>query len=211
MMKEKIGTLYVIAAPSGTGKTSLVSALVQKMPEIKVSVSHTTRPQRPTEQNGVHYWFISADKFKEMIAQNVFLEHARVFGYDYYYGTSREWVEQQLQQGNDVILEIDWQGARQIRRQFPTAITIFIVPPSLKLLQQRLHARNQDKAEVIERRLAAAKDELSHFNEFDYIIVNDVFDDALADLQSIIRAQHLTKQKQALHYSELLKNLLSTL
>lgn len=202
------GTLYVIAAPSGTGKTSLVDSLVQKMTDLKLSISYTTRPQRAKEQDGVHYWFVNQAEFEAMIAKGVFLEYARVFGLDNYYGTSRDWVEQQLQQGQDVILEIDWQGARQIRSLFPEAVTIFILPPSLELLQQRLQSRNQDDADIIAKRLAAAGSELSHYDEFDYIVINDVFEKALNDLEAIIRATRLSKKKQIPHYEHLLRDLL---
>ncbi len=202
-----MGTLYVIAAPSGGGKTSLVNALVKTLPDIRISVSHTTRPKRPGEEHGVHYWFVpSAPEFEEMIAEGIFLEHAQVF--NYYYGTSGHWVEENLREGIDIILEIDWQGAQQIRKKFPHSVSIFILPPSLDLLRERLLSRNQDHPEVIERRLTAASSEMSHYHEFDYLVINDVFDLALADLQTIVRANRLMTNRQAFKHRELLENLL---
>lgn len=168
-----IGTLYVIAAPSGAGKTSLVKALINTLPDVKVSVSYTTRQKRPQEKEGVDYHFVDETEFETMIANGTFLEHAKVFGY--YYGTSRHWVEKHLQAGEDVILEIDWQGAYQIRQQFAQSISIFILPPSFDLLRERLLYRNQDNPEVIERRLAAAVSEMKHYQEFDYLIINAAF------------------------------------
>jgi guanylate kinase len=205
-MSKQRGTLYVIAAPSGGGKTSLVNALVRSLPNLVISVSYTTRPKRPNEENGIHYWFIAEAEFQRMINEGVLLEHALVFGY--HYGTSRSWVEHQLEQGIDVILEIDWQGARQIRQQFAQIETIFILPPSLEQLKDRLENRNQDHAEVISRRLEAATEEMSHCDEFDYLIINDDFDAALRDLQAIIRSRRLTKQYQMRHYGEFICHLM---
>lgn len=202
------GTLYVISAPSGAGKTSLTRALVQNTSSLRISISHTTRAQRANEQHGVHYWFINQDQFQDMCDAHHFLEHAQVFGHSY--GTSRLWVEEQLQQGIDVILEIDWQGARQVKLSFPQAVTVFILPPSAALLRERLQHRQQDSLAVIEQRLAASPQEMAHYYEFDYLIVNDVFSEALADLQAIVRCHRLKQPIQAQKWSELLKELVSS-
>ena len=177
--------LYVVSAPSGGGKTTLVSALLQRDPRVALSVSHTTRAPRPGEQNGVHYHFVDPDTFDRMVAEGAFLEHANVFGNRY--GTGRGQVERQLAAGNDVLLDIDWQGARQVRRSYPAARTVFILPPSLEELRQRLVGRGQDSPEVIERRMQAARDEISHAGEFEFLVINDEFEAALADLHSIVR------------------------
>lgn len=205
--RQTTGTLYVIAAPSGAGKTSLTRALAQSMPQLQISVSHTTRSKRADEQQGVHYWFVSQDEFKGMIQKEAFLEHAQVFGH--YYGTSRQWVEEQLQAGVDVILEIDWQGARQVQLLFPSSRSIFILPPSFELLQQRLETRQQDEQSIIEQRLAGASAEVAHYPEFDYLVVNDVFANALSDLQAIIRANRLKREKQVGKYVKLLAELIN--
>lgn len=201
------GTLYIISAPSGAGKTSLVRALLQQEASARVSVSYTTRPPRPGEQDGVHYNYVSIGQFEKMLAENSFLEHAKVF--DNYYGTSRVWVEQQLSQGVDVILEIDWQGARQVRAMMGHSVGIFILPPQRSVLEQRLRGRGQDSDEVIARRMRDAVQEMSHYHEFDYLVVNDVFDDALADLSAILRAQRLLQSRQAQCHAALLQDLLS--
>jgi guanylate kinase len=203
-----IGTLFVIAAPSGAGKTSLVKALVASMDKLKVSISHTTRVPRPTETNGVNYYFVTETEFAEQIKKTVFLEHAFVFGH--HYGTSRHWVESQLKAGIDVILEIDWQGAKQVRRLFPASISIFILPPSLEVLKARLEARQEDEAIVIQERLNAAKDEISHCQEFDYLIVNDDFAHALTDLQMIVHCRRLRRDYQQETQAKLLAQLLET-
>ena len=200
------GTLYIVAAPSGAGKTSLVTELVESTRHITVSVSHTTRPMREGEKDGVNYNFISVDEFQHMIGQGTFLEHAEVFGN--FYGTSQAWVEQQLDQGMDVILEIDWQGAQQVRRQMPDAIGIFILPPSQKELHKRLTGRGQDGEDVIAYRMAKAVSEMSHYNEFDYIVINDDFDDALFDLKAVIRSQRLSLEFQQGYRQDLIKDLL---
>lgn len=200
------GTLFTVSAPSGAGKTSLVSALVRSCEALKVSVSHTTRPQRPGETNGCNYHFISEASFLEMLGRTEFLEHARVFGN--LYGTSQAWVEQQLAAGTDVILEIDWQGAQQIKRQLPASRSIFILPPSLATLQQRLTSRGQDESDVIEGRMSEAIQEMSHYAESDYLVVNDVFEPAHRDLQAIVASQRLRTDKQALAQAELLQSLL---
>lgn len=181
------GTLFVIAAPSGAGKTSLVKALVEATDNIAVSVSHTTRAQRPGEVDGVNYHFIDRDGFGQLIAQGDFLEQAEVFGN--LYGTSKRWVEDTLRHGRDVILEIDWQGAQQVRRLIPDAVGIFILPPSRETLRERLVGRSTDATEVIERRLAQAAEDMAHFAEFDYVIINDVFSRALDDLRAVVLAR----------------------
>ena len=180
------GTLYIISAPSGAGKTSLVKKLVVADPQVTVSVSHTTRAMRPGEVNGVDYHFTAQADFKTMIESGAFLEHAQVF--DNFYGTSQQHVEQQLLDGKDVILEIDWQGARQVRRLITDAVSIFILPPSTAVLRQRLESRGQDDKTVIDRRMRDAVSEMSHYAEFDYMVVNDDFEQALQQLRCIIRA-----------------------
>lgn len=197
-----MATLYVIAAPSGGGKTSLVHALIAADKNVCVSVSHTTRAQRLGEQQNVDYHFVFETEFKKLLMENKFLESAMVHGY--YYGTSRDWVLQQLQAGKDVILEIDWQGAQAVRRQFPECVSIFIIPPSRAELEQRLRDRQQDSEEIIARRIAAAADEIAHVKEFDYIIINDVFAKALAELQAIFVVQRLRTAQQLLRQAKLL-------
>lgn len=182
------GRLFVVAAPSGAGKTSLVNALLKRMPELQLSVSHTTRRMRPTEQHGREYWFVpSVAEFRTLIERGAFLEHAQVF--DNYYGTAREPVERQLAAGRDVILEIDWQGARQVRCALPECRSIFILPPSRAELEKRLRARGTDSEEVIARRLRDAVEDMSHYREFDYVVVNDDFSSALDALGCIVRGQ----------------------
>jgi guanylate kinase len=180
----KRGRLFVIAAPSGAGKTSLVRALLEQEPGLHLSVSHTTRSQRPTEADGREYHFVSVAAFRELIERGQFLEHAQVF--DNLYGTSRVFVEQRLEAGQDVVLEIDWQGARQVRRALPQCVSIFILPPSRAALAQRLASRATDSAQVIERRLRDAAADMAHYREFDYVIVNDDFAHAVADLRRIV-------------------------
>lgn len=204
-MMHEVGNLYVIAAPSGTGKTSLVKALVGNIPGITVSISHTTRPQRASETHGVNYYFIDETEFKLMIQRGDFLEHAIVF--DHLYGTSKHWVEETLQKGIDVILEIDWQGAQQIQHLFPDCISIFILPPSLQTLAERLLHRNQDSSGVIQQRLADVREATSHIPEFDYIVMNDDFEKATQDLATIIRAGRLTQKRQSEKYAKLLAEL----
>lgn len=200
------GTLYIVAAPSGAGKTSLVKSLVETTPEVVVSVSHTTRPPRPGEQDGVHYHFVSSATFEAMQAEGAFLEHAQVFGNRY--GTSRAAVLAQLAAGLDVILEIDWQGARQVRALLPNSTTIFILPPSREALRQRLAGRGQDSPETIERRMAAALSELSHYAEFDYLVINDRFSAALEALRAIVIANRQRREAQLERQRGLLGTLL---
>lgn len=204
---EEKGTLFVLSAPSGAGKTSLVAALLADDPQLQVSVSHTTRPMRKGEADGVNYHFVSRETFEAMIERNEFLEHADVFGN--YYGTSQVWVEETLASGQDVILEIDWQGAAQVRRLMPDCVGIFIVPPSPEVLRARLTGRGTDAPEVVERRLREAGEECSHAQEFDYLVVNDEFPAALADLQAIVRAQRLRMQVQSVRHGERLSRLVS--
>ena len=180
------GVLLLIAAPSGAGKTTLVNALVARQPGVHVSVSHTTRPRRNGEVDGRNYHFVSPEQFIEMVAADSFLEHASVFGHNY--GTSRENVLRELEAGHDVVLEIDWQGARQIRKEFPDAPSVFILPPSRATLLERLRDRGLDDEAVIQRRTLAAIDDMSHFTEFDYLLVNDDFDTAAAELEAILIA-----------------------
>jgi len=200
------GTLYIISAPSGAGKTSLVKDLVADAEHIMVSVSHTTREKRPGETDGVDYHFVDKDEFIAMVDSSAFLEHARVF--DNYYGTSQQHVEQQLLQGLDVILEIDWQGARQVRKQFVDSQSIFILPPSLPALKQRLQNRGQDNEDVIARRMNDAVNEMSHYAEFDFLVVNDDFDLALNSLGSIFKANRLRQLQQERNLESLLIELL---
>lgn len=201
------GTLFVISAPSGAGKTSLVKALIESTDGIKVSVSHTTRATRPGEEDGVHYNFVDVATFQDMINRSTFLEHAQVF--DNFYGTCGEWVSQQLDQGTDVILEIDWQGAQQVRKMINDCVTIFILPPSREALQQRLQGRGQDGPEIIARRMRDAEAEISHYAEFDYLIINDDFDTALGELRTAIVSQRLQLTSQQQRHLDLLDNLLS--
>lgn len=200
--------LFVVAAPSGGGKTSLIQALLDCDENVRLSVSCTTRPPRPGERDGVHYHFIDEDRFSERIARDAFLEYACVF--DHRYGTGRERVESQLRQGHNVILDIDWQGARQIRASFPSCVSIFILPPSLETLRQRLKNRGQDSDEVIEKRMQRARGEIAHWDEFDFLIVNDDFDEALADLRSIIRDGKLQRRDQEKRYVKILADLLES-
>jgi guanylate kinase len=199
------GILYVVSAPSGAGKTSLVKALTAALPRLRVSVSYTTRAPRPGECDGVDYHFVSIAEFEQMLAQNGFMEYAQVF--DHYYGTSWEWVLSELRQGTDVLLEIDWQGAHQIRAAYPECVTIFILPPSRDALASRLRGRGQDSETVIARRLRDALDDMRHYTDFDYVVINDHFDDAWQDLQAIVRCQGLRQNIQAQRQNKLLDSL----
>jgi guanylate kinase len=201
------GSLFVISAPSGAGKTSLVNALVTRDRNLSVSVSHTTRGMRPGETDGINYHFVSIETFSEMLASGDFLEDAEVFGNRY--GTSKTWVNEQLERAVDVILEIDWQGAQQIRRLLPEAIGIFILPPDTQTLESRLYQRAQDSAETIRSRLSNAREEMSHYVEYDYLVVNDDFETAVNDLLSIVRATRLSIARQASICQPLIRELLS--
>ncbi|HEX5635925.1 MAG TPA: guanylate kinase [Gammaproteobacteria bacterium] len=202
------GTLFIISAPSGAGKTSLVKKLVADEPDLVVSVSHTTRKMRPGEQHGVDYYFVDKADFESMIESGAFLEHAQVF--DNFYGTSQQHVEQQLLAGKDVILEIDWQGARQVRRIIADCQSIFILPPSSAALRQRLEARGQDDKTVIDRRMQDAVNEMSHYAESDFLVVNDDFDQALQLLRCIIRANRQRQLRQERQLEHLLIELLNS-
>jgi guanylate kinase len=201
------GTLYTVSAPSGAGKTSLVNALVKRCQGLHVSVSHTTRPMRPGEIDGVNYHFVAEQVFLAMLEQAEFLEHARVFGN--LYGTSGVWVEQQLKHGHDIILEIDWQGAQQVKRLLPRTRAIFILPPSREALQQRLNRRGQDDPGIIENRMNVAVEEMSHYVESDYLVVNKDFDQALDELQSIVTSQRLLTSRQQEILADMLQDLLN--
>ncbi len=203
------GTLYIVSAPSGAGKSSLIQALLKTQPlyDTQVSISHTTRAMRPGETHGQHYFFVPVAEFERMIAEDAFLEYARVF--DNYYGTSRDAIQQVLATGVDVFLDIDWQGAQQIRAKMPDARSIFILPPSKEELDRRLRGRGQDSEEVIARRMAQAVAEMTHFAEYDYLIVNDDFNTALLDLKTIIRAERLRLERQKLRHDALISKLLA--
>jgi guanylate kinase len=200
------GSLFIVSAPSGAGKTSLVKALLESLSGVTVSVSHTTRSPRPGEQSGVHYHFVDVNAFLEMQSQGQFLEHAKVF--DNYYGTSKASVEDTLNRGLDVILEIDWQGARQVRALFADSRSIFILPPSRQVLLERLTQRAQDEQAVIDRRMQDAVNEISHYGEFDFIVINDDFNIALQQLSAIVIASRLTLQRQQVLNQTLLLDLL---
>jgi len=196
------GSLFVVTAPSGAGKSSLIDALLKDDPRLKLSISYTTRPPREGEAHGREYHFVSRAEFERMIASGDFLEHANVYGN--YYGTSRRWIETELAGDHDVLLEIDWQGARQVRALFPRMVGIFILPPSLSELKRRLESRGKDAPEVIARRLAGAREEVSHVLEFEYIIVNEAFDSAVSDLQAVVRAARIAREPQSVRLASLL-------
>jgi guanylate kinase len=201
------GTLYIVSAPSGAGKTSLIKALVDAQAQIRVSVSHTTRAMRPGEVDGVNYHFTERQAFIEMLERDEFLEHAEVFGN--LYGTSQRWLEQTLKEGFDLILEIDWQGAQQVRRLMPQAKSIFILPPTQEALRQRLTNRGQDSDEIIDGRMREAVSEMSHYVEYDYLVINDDFTNALDDLKAVFRANQLQQGVQQQRFSDLLCQLLA--
>ena len=201
------GTLYIVAAPSGAGKSSLVNAVLAKEPGIALSISFTSRAPRPGERHAQHYHFVDKAEFERMIAAGDFFEYALVHGD--YKGTARQSVEPQLNAGRDVLLEIDWQGARQVREKMPEAVSVFILPPSKATLEQRMRNRGQDSEETIARRLAAAREEMSHYDEFDYVIVNENFDAAAAELRAIFVAQRLRRPVQAERHAGLIQGLLS--
>lgn len=201
------GTLFIISAPSGAGKTSLLTKLVQEQAGIRTSVSHTTRERRPGEENGINYHFTTVEAFQQMTSKAAFLEQAEVFGN--YYGTEEAWVDAQLSQNTDIILEIDWQGAQQVRKLKPEAVSIFILPPSKEALFERLNGRGQDSDEVINKRMAQAEEEMSHFLEYDYIVINDQFSEALEQLTAIFLSQRLRLENQKLKQDKLLNQLLA--
>ncbi|MEL7561154.1 guanylate kinase [Stutzerimonas chloritidismutans] len=206
-MAASTGTLYIVSAPSGAGKTSLVKALLDAQPQVRVSVSHTTRPMRPGEVDGVNYHFVSREEFLERLEHDEFLEHAEVFGN--LYGTSQRWLEQTLSEGFDLILEIDWQGAQQVRRLMPQTKSIFILPPTQEALRQRLTNRGQDSDDVIEKRMREAVSEMTHYVEYDYLVINDDFAHALIDLQAIFRANQLLQTAQQQRFEAMLGQLLA--
>ncbi|HXH54391.1 MAG TPA: guanylate kinase [Gammaproteobacteria bacterium] len=201
------GSLFIVAAPSGAGKTTLVNALVKTLSDVSISVSYTTRKIRPKEQDGVDYHFVSLPEFKNMLEKGDFVEHAKVFGH--FYGTSRLWVSDALRQGVDVILEIDWQGAKQICTQFVETKSIFILPPSLETLEARLKKRHSDNALIVKERMNEAKEQISHYKEFDYLVFNDKFEDALEDVKSIIRSQRFHWRRSAALRADTIASLLS--
>lgn len=203
-----LGNLYILSAPSGAGKSSLINALLADLPrnEVRLSISHTTRNPRPAEEDGMHYYFTTHAEFEALIEKDHFLEWAEVFGN--YYGTSLPMIEKSLEQGVDVFLDIDWQGARQIRQKVPNVKTIFILPPSREELKNRLVGRGQDSEETIAKRMAEAESEMSHYNEFDYVIVNDDFQQALAELKAILTAERLKLSSQEIRHKALIEQLL---
>ena len=205
-MTQHTGTLYIISAPSGAGKSSLVTALPDANPEIRVSISHTTRAMRPGEVDGVNYHFVTREAFVKMGEHGDFLERAEVFGN--FYGTSQSHLQQTLDEGHDLILEIDWRGAEQVRKLMPQARSIFILPPSLQALHQRLTNRGQDSDEIIDGRMREAVNEMSHYVEYDYLIINDDFAHALDDLKAIFRANQLQQKRQQVRFGKLLAELL---
>jgi guanylate kinase len=196
------GNLFVVVAPSGAGKTSLVDALLKRDANIKLSMSYTTRAPRPGERDGVDYHFVTRERFESMIGAGEFLEHALVHGN--YYGTSKRWIDRELAGDHDVLLEIDWQGARQVRQLFGAITGIFILPPSLAELRRRLEGRGKDSAETIAKRLANASEEISHVLEFEYIIVNDRFDQALEEIRSVVHAARVSRARQSIRLAKLI-------
>jgi guanylate kinase len=199
------GNLFIVSAPSGAGKTSLVTALLNINKQIDLSVSYTTRTPRPGETNGADYHFVTREQFTEMAKRGDFLESAEVYGN--YYGTSQSWISQENGKGKDILLEIDWQGAAQVRSKFPDSIGIFILPPSLEALESRLHGRKQDSAEIIAKRLQAAREDISHVAEFDYVIINDKLDEALHELNAVVIAAGLRRNRQLTRQAHLINQL----
>ncbi len=200
------GTLYIVAAPSGAGKSSIVNAVLARDPQISLSISFTSRQPRPGERHAEHYNFVSAGEFQRMIDAGDFFEHARV--HNDWKGTARQSVEPQLSAGQDVLLEIDWQGARQVRAKVPDAVSVFILPPSRAALEERMRKRAQDSEAVIQQRLAAAREEMSHYGEFDYVIVNDVFERAVDEMHAIFTASRLRRDRQVARHGKLISALL---
>jgi len=205
-MTRKSGNLFVISAPSGAGKTSLVHSLIEMVPMLYVSISHTTRSRRPYEKDGIDYHFVDQDQFLVLAADGEFLEHAKVF--DNYYGTSRIWVEKQMSEGKDIILEIDWQGALQVRKQIENTVNIFILPPSYHMLNSRLIGRG-DTPENVVRRMEGARNEIAHYRDYDFLVINDDFDTALRELNTIIRAMKHGYRQQRHYYDHFVKQLLN--
>ena len=207
---SQVGTLYIVSAPSGAGKSSLINALLAEKRDwtVQVSVSHTTRAPRVGEKDGEHYHFVDVDTFKQLIAENAFFEWAEVFGN--YYGTSRVTIEQALAEGIDIFLDIDWQGARQVREMMPQAKGIFILPPSRSELESRLNKRGQDSAEIIAKRMAEAQSEMSHYDEYDYLIINDDFEQATQEFSAIVKAVRNEQTKQAGKHQATIKELLGS-
>ncbi|HBI22483.1 MAG TPA: guanylate kinase [Legionella sp.] len=207
MTSQYPGRLFIVAAPSGGGKTTLVKNLVETLPGIDVSISHTTRDMRPTETNGVDYFFVNDIEFQRMVHDHAFIEHAHVF--HHCYGTSAAQINDRLHAGIDVVLDIDWQGAQQIKRAFTDAVSVFIIPPSLEILNQRLMDRQRDDTHVIADRMQQAREELSHYDEFDYLIVNDDFNQAASELKAIVQSHRLRMARQSMQQRKLLSFLLS--
>ncbi|MDW5418559.1 guanylate kinase [Iodobacter sp. CM08] len=199
------GNLFVVTAPSGAGKTTLVAALLAADQNVQLSVSFTTRAPRPGEVDGKDYHFVAREVFEQMILNGDFFEHAEVYGN--YYGTSQTWINKAIDTGRDILLEIDWQGAAQVRRLFPDAVGLFVLPPSVEVLEQRLKNRGKDSDEVIERRMAVAKEEISHVEEFDYVIVNEHIDEAVRDIVSAVRAERLKLHRQSARHQVLISSL----
>jgi guanylate kinase len=200
------GNLFIAWAPSGAGKSSLIAALLERDPQVRQSVSYTTRAPREGEVEGKHYHFVDRATFERMITEGDFLEHAEVYGN--FYGTSKKWIEHAMRNGFDVVMAIDWQGAQQIRRIFPQTVGVFILPPSLEVLQQRLVARGQDSPDVVARRLASAHEDMSHLHEFDYVIINNNFADAVTDLLAIFRTHRLTLAAQFKRNADIISKLI---
>jgi guanylate kinase len=207
-MNTATGQLYIVSAPSGAGKSSLLQALRAHLPGVDVAVSHTTRQPRPGEQDGVHYHFTTVKAFQQQIAADAFLEYAQVF--DNFYGTSKQAVNSVLAAGHDVILEIDWQGAQLVRQRAPDAVSIFILPPSVAALQERLQGRGQDSEAIIQRRMRDAQSDMAHYPEYDYLIINDDFETAVAELGSIFRSQRLQRERQTQRHVALLGALVTS-
>ena len=199
------GTLFIVSSPSGGGKTSLVKALLQAEPDVRLSISHTTRPPRAGEADGRDYHFVPLETFQRMLEAGEFLESAEIYGNRY--GTSQKWIEGERAAGRDVLLEIDWQGAQQVRRLMPGTVSVFVLPPSLEVLESRLKGRGQDSAEVVARRMTAAREEMSHSVEYDYVIINEEFSRAALDLRSIVRAERLKSASQLARHSSLINRM----